>query len=110
MNNLYTLVFATAFPSILSAQSVLIYQNSFVTPLTTPVNASCQPDFSATPVNTLWQGMGTGTFSGAFQQSNTVETLLINGPADIQRRPRRREWGFLSRVCSTPILRTSWPC
>lgn len=94
MQNRYALLLAAALPSILNAQTVLIYQNSFVTPLTTPVNASCQQDFSATPVNTLWQGTGTGTFSGAFQQSNTVETLLINGPA-IYARSRRREWGFL---------------
>lgn len=71
------------FPALMSAQSVLIYQNSFVTPNTTPVNASCQQDFSAMPVNTLWEGTGVGTFSGSFQQTNTVETILINGPADI---------------------------
>lgn len=71
------------FPALMSAQSVLIYQNSFITPNTTPENASCQQDFSAMPVNTLWEGTGVGTFSGSFQQTNTVETILINGPADI---------------------------
>ncbi|MBK8341659.1 MAG: T9SS type A sorting domain-containing protein [Flavobacteriales bacterium] len=101
MNNLYTLLFATVLPSVLNAQSVLIYQNSFVTPLTAPVNASCQPDFSATPVNTLWQGTGAGTFSGAFQQSNTVETLLINGPADIYDDPANANGDFCLGMLNT---------
>lgn len=104
MNNLYTLLIATAFPSVLSAQSVLIYQNSFVTPLTAPENASCQQDFSATPVNTLWQGTGSGTFSGAFQQSNTVETLLINGPADVYDDPAAANGDFCLGMLNTNFL------
>ncbi|MBK8228492.1 MAG: T9SS type A sorting domain-containing protein [Flavobacteriales bacterium] len=104
MNNLHTLLIATALPSVLSAQSVLIYQNSFVTPLTAPVNASCQQDFSATPVNTLWQGTGSGTFSGAFQQSNTVETLLINGPADVYDDPAAANGDFCLGMLNTNFL------
>jgi hypothetical protein len=40
-------------------------------------------DFSPDPVNTLWAGTGIGTSSGEFVNTSTVETLLINGPADI---------------------------
>lgn len=67
-----------------SAQDVLIYSNQFLTPLTTPSIATwCQLDFSPDPVNSLWAGTGLGTSSGEFINTNTVETILITGPADI---------------------------
>ena len=63
-----------------SAQTVLLYKNAFENPITTPV-ANCTADLDATEVNTLWGGTGEGTGGGgAFQQINTVETMLINGP------------------------------
>jgi hypothetical protein len=65
------------------AQSVLLYKNSFESPLITP-SANCGPDIDATLVNTIWGGTGLGTGGGGlFQQQNTVETVLINGP-DLQ--------------------------
>ncbi len=61
-------------------QTVLLYQNSFESPLIDP-SANCGPDLDATLVNTLWGGTGLGTGGGGeFQQVNTVETILINGP------------------------------
>lgn len=83
MRIIYTLLLAVSLPWMVSAQSVVLYRNDFVTPNTTPTNSACQQDFSDTPVNTLWEGTGTGTFSGAFQQTNTIETISINGPANI---------------------------
>ncbi|MEZ4756663.1 MAG: T9SS type A sorting domain-containing protein [Flavobacteriales bacterium] len=65
------------------AQNVLVYSNQFLTPLQTPTIASCQQDFGVDPVNTLWAGTGLGTSSGEFQNTNTVETILITGPADV---------------------------
>lgn len=79
----FTLSMIASLPWMTQAQSVLIYRNDFVTPNEAPSNAGCQQDFSDTPVNTLWEGTGTGTFSGAFQQSSTIETISINGPADV---------------------------
>ena len=62
------------------AQTVLLYKNSFESPLTPP-EATCGPDLDATFVNTLWGGTGLGTGGGGlFQQINTVETILIHGP------------------------------
>lgn len=83
MTKLYTAFILAMFPGLMMAQSVLIYQNSFITPNETPVNAACQQDFSDMPVNTLWEGTGIGTFSGSFEQTNTVETIHITGPADV---------------------------
>lgn len=68
MTNHYAVIVLAFLPALLSAQSVLIYQNSFITPNTTPVNSACQQDFSDMPVNTLWEGTGIGTFTGPFQQ------------------------------------------
>ena len=62
------------------AQSVLLYKNTFESPLTPP-SPNCGPDLDATLVNTLWGGTGLGTGGGGqFQQINTVETILIHGP------------------------------
>lgn len=67
-----------------AAQSVVVYSNQFITPLTTPSIATwCQLDFSPDPVNDLWEGTGIGTSSGAFVNTATVETILITGPADV---------------------------
>jgi hypothetical protein len=61
------------------AQTVLLYQNSFETPLIPPVT-TCSPDLDNNPVNTLWGGTGLGIGGGGdFLQLNTVETILING-------------------------------
>ncbi len=79
----FALFVTAALPWMTHAQSVVIYRNDFVTPNVTPTNASCQQDFSDMLVNTLWEGTGTGTFSGAFQQTSTIETISINGPADV---------------------------
>jgi len=69
-------------------QDVLIYSNQFITPLTTPGGSGCQVDFSADPVNDLWAGTAQGTFSGTFQQTNTVETILVNGPGNAYSDPQ----------------------
>ena len=62
------------------AQSVLLYKNSFESPLIPPTS-NCGIDLDATLVNTLWGGTGLGTGGGGqFQQINTVETILIHGP------------------------------
>lgn len=67
-----------------SAQYVVIYSNQFITPLDTPSIATwCQLDFSPDPVNDLWEGTGSGTSSGEFVNTATVETILITGPADV---------------------------
>ncbi|MCB0774210.1 MAG: T9SS type A sorting domain-containing protein [Flavobacteriales bacterium] len=67
-----------------NAQVVLLYGNQFLTPLDTPSIATwCQQDFSPDPVNSLWGGTGSGTSSGIFQNTQTVETILVTGPADI---------------------------
>jgi len=100
----YAAIALALFPSLLSAQSVLIYQNSFVTPNTTPVNASCQQDFSAMPVNTLWEGTGVGTFSGAFEQTNTIETIHINGPADIYDDPAGQNGDYCLGMLNTAFF------
>jgi len=61
------------------AQTVLLYQNSFESPLVSP-STGCSPDLDQTLVNTLWGGTGLGTGGGGlFQQYFTVETILING-------------------------------
>jgi len=65
--------------SMVSAQTVILYQNAFDSPLSPPVS-NCGPDVSITPVNTLWGGTGLGTGGGGlFMQQFTVETILING-------------------------------
>lgn len=67
-----------------SAQYVVIYSNQFITPLDTPSIATwCQLDFSPDPVNDLWEGTGIGTSTGEFVNTNTVETILVTGPADV---------------------------
>lgn len=65
------------------AQNVVVYSNQFLTPLQEPTIASCQLDFGVDPVNTLWAGTGLGTSTGEFQNTNTVETILITGPGDV---------------------------
>ncbi|MBK9276371.1 MAG: T9SS type A sorting domain-containing protein [Flavobacteriales bacterium] len=66
------------------AQNVVVYSNQFLTPLDTPSIATwCQLDFGVDPVNDLWAGTGSGTSSGQFENTNTVETILITGPADV---------------------------
>lgn len=65
-----------------NAQTILLYQNDFETPLSIPVQ-NCGPDLDATPVNSLYAGTGQGTGGGGiFQQVNTVETMLIHGPSN----------------------------
>ena len=76
-----TLVALVSLPC--GAQSIVVYSNQFLIPLITTENASCQLDFSAQPVNDLWEGTGLGTSSGSFTQLNTVETILVTGPADV---------------------------
>ncbi|MFZ1331927.1 MAG: T9SS type A sorting domain-containing protein [Flavobacteriales bacterium] len=67
-----------------SAQYVVVYSNQFITPLDTPSIATwCQLDFSPDPVNDLWEGTGIGTSTGEFVNTNTVETILVTGPADV---------------------------
>lgn len=66
-----------------SGQTILLFENDFSAPNQTPV-ANCGPDLDATLVNTLWGGTGTGTGGGGlWAQTNTVETILINGPDNI---------------------------
>ncbi|MCB9163301.1 MAG: hypothetical protein H6592_02525 [Flavobacteriales bacterium] len=69
--------------STICAQDVLVYSNQFLAPIATPTIASCQQDFGVDPVNTLWAGTGLGTSTGQFQNTSTVETILITGPADV---------------------------
>jgi hypothetical protein len=61
-----------------NAATVVLYQNDFESPLV-PLTANCAPDFDARNVNTL--------FGPEFKQQNTVETLLINGPANLYNDP-----------------------
>jgi hypothetical protein len=61
------------------AQNVIIYKNSFETPLIPPVS-TCSPDLDNNQVNTLWEGTGLGIGGGGnFQQLNTIETVIIQG-------------------------------
>lgn len=77
------LVIATAVPSISTyGQTVLLFGNDFSAPAQTPV-PNCGPDLDATLLNTLWGGTGAGTGGGGlWDQINTVETILINGPGN----------------------------
>jgi hypothetical protein len=60
-------------------QNVIIYKNSFETPLIPPVS-TCSPDLDNNQVNTLWEGTGLGIGGGGnFQQLNTIETIIIQG-------------------------------
>jgi hypothetical protein len=61
-----------------TAATVVLYQNDFEAPRQT-VAANCAPDFDATNVNTL--------FGPEFRQQNTVETVMINGPANVYNDP-----------------------
>lgn len=62
------------------SQQVTLYDNHFESPNIPPV-PNCGSDLDATDLNTLWSGTADGTGGGgAFQQVNTVETILINGP------------------------------
>ena len=70
-------------PLKIHAQNVVLYSNQFLAPIATPTIASCQQDFGVDPVNDLWAGTGLGTSSGQFVNTNTVETILITGPADV---------------------------
>ena|GEM_PF-523956 len=70
----------SAFNYNATAQTVLLYANDFSTPLTPP-QPNCGRDLDNTPVNDLWQNTGTGTGGGGlWQQTFTVETILLNGP------------------------------
>lgn len=63
-------------------QTVLLFGNDFSAPAQTPV-PNCGPDLDVTLLNTLWGGTGTGTGGGGlWDQINTVETILINGPGN----------------------------
>jgi hypothetical protein len=97
----FTLSMIASLPWMSHAQSVLLYRNDFVTPNAPPANASCQQDFSDTPVNTLWEGTGMGTFSGAFQQTSTVETISINGPADVYDDPTNEHGDYCLGMLNT---------
>lgn len=69
------------------AQTVLLFGNDFSAPNQTPVG-NCGPDVDITLVNTLWGGTGTGTGGGGlWAQTNTVETVLINGPGEVYTDP-----------------------
>ena len=70
-------------PLNIHAQNVVLYSNQFLAPIATPTIASCQQDFGVDPVNDLWAGTGLGTSSGQFVNTNTVETILVTGPADV---------------------------
>ncbi|MGB3798657.1 MAG: T9SS type A sorting domain-containing protein [Lewinella sp.] len=73
-------VFLLLSGSVLSAQSVLLYQNDFESPLLTPTTG-CSPDLDQRPINQLYRGTAEGTGGGGeFAQVNTVETILLNGP------------------------------
>lgn len=75
-----SILFNLAIKNSTIAQTVLLYKNSFESPLIPPVT-NCSPDLDNTFVNVLWGGTGTGTGGGGqFQQVYTVETILINGP------------------------------
>lgn len=57
---------------------MILYQNDFEHPAQDPPQlSSCAPDFSQTSVNDLYGAQG-----AAFQQVNTVETILIHGQAN----------------------------
>ncbi|MEM7395598.1 MAG: HYR domain-containing protein, partial [Verrucomicrobiota bacterium] len=56
-----------------STQLVVLYQNDFESPTMPPAPTVCT-DASLTPVSTL--------YGPEFLQSNTVETILINGPSN----------------------------
>lgn len=85
----------------LSAQDVLLYSNIFESPLATPV-PNCGPDLDVTYVNDLWGGTGLGTGGGGlFQQINTVETILINGPNDQYTDPSGRGGDYCLSMLST---------
>lgn len=86
-----------------SAKDVLVYSNQFIAPIATPTIASCQKDFAVDPVNNLWEGTGTGTSSGRFENTNTVETILITGPADVYDDPSGIGGDF-----SIGMLNTNW--
>jgi len=61
------------------AQNILLYKNSFETPLIPPVS-TCSIDLDNNQVNTLWGGTGLGIGGGGnFQQLNTIETIIIQG-------------------------------
>ncbi len=65
------------------AQTIQLFYNDFSMPLSTPF-PNCGPDLSVTPVNTIWQGTGSGTGGGgSWEQVWTVETVLINGPDSV---------------------------
>ena len=74
------LALGLAFINRTSAQIVVLYDNSFESP-NIPPTPNCGADLDATDLNTLWSGTAEGTGGGgSFQQVNTVETILVNGP------------------------------
>lgn len=74
------LIFIAAFTLPCMGQQIILYDNHFESPNIPPV-PNCGPDLDATDLNTLWSGTAGGTGGGgSFQQVNTVETILINGP------------------------------
>jgi len=52
----YAIVVSLKVPVVSQAQSVLLYQNSFETPLVQPA-PNCGADLDASFVNTLWEGL-----------------------------------------------------
>lgn len=105
MTNRYALTFACcAVFTVIQAQDVLVYSNQFITPLQEPTIATwCQLDFGVDPVNDLWAGTGLGTSSGAFVNTNTVETILVTGPADVYDDPSNIGGDY-----SIGMLNTNW--
>ncbi len=71
----------------MKAQTILIYANDFESPNQTPAYI-CSPDIDGHQVNTLWGGTGTGTCGTvSWDQTFTVETILVNGPDNIYTDP-----------------------
>ena len=80
INKLYPCFLLLFFTTLAAGQSVLLYENDFERPLSTPTTG-CSPDLDQTSVNTLYRGTATGTGGGGeFAQEFTVETILLNGP------------------------------
>ena len=73
------LLFILTFPAIGLAATVTLFQNDFESPTGIIIPFGCCGDASQQNVNALY-----GT---AFQQTNTVETLAINGPQNVYSDP-----------------------
>jgi hypothetical protein len=75
-----TIILLMALQAVMHAQQVTLYDNDFESP-NIPPEPNCGADLDATDLNTLWTGTAGGTGGGgSFQQVNSVETILINGP------------------------------